>query len=222
MITNLWLINTIDDFNTFTLNGGKVVIIADDPDPYIRNNPAAVMGSILLPSYRVISAEIDGQYAESDAMYWEELSREEASDYFISVLAALYSGIPIAFYFGKEEFDMRFIQSFLQFIYQVYGMVPGFGNTRPEILDSYSGENLDKIYYMNLMRFDQYIVKRPGVSHNWAILNKMVQEVQPLVPDYQADTIIKFFEKLKKDVDELGIYYPYPFKRIPGEEYPNL
>ena len=222
MNVNFWLINNIDDFNRFTINGGKVILITEDPDPYIRNNPSAIMGSILLPSYSVLSAEIDDDAQRADALYFQELSREEPDGYLVSILAALYSGIPIALYFSSSEFDMRFVQVFLQYIYQAYGMVPGFGATVPRILDEYDGQNLDKIYYLNLMPFDKYIKLRPGVTNNPSIMNKMVYDVKPPVKDYEYQTIFDFFSRIKADVDEFGKYYTLPIEKVPGETRKDL
>ena len=222
MKVNFRIITNIDDLSIFTINGGKAILITEDPDPYIRNNPATIMGTVLLPSYNVLSAEIDDDPNRADALYYQELAREEPDGYIVSILAALYSGIPIALYFSQSEFDMRFVKVFIQYIYQAYGMVPAYGETISYILDEYDGQNLDKVYYLGLMTFDKYLYLRPGITNNPAVLNKMVYECMPPVKDYEYNTLIEVFSKIKKSIEECGKYYPLPFYRTPGEKKEDL
>lgn len=196
---NIWVINE-EDIRDFGYNGGKVIYIADEPNPEISNNPFIVTAGVLLPPFEAIQAELDDNIEQAIGIYEMYLSNSEANMYIISLVAAALKQIPIGILFGRDEKNMQFPNIFINFLYKYYGIVLGIKNMmNPYIEYSYMPIILAKLYSFNLIDYPTFFLMHPiDLPIQDYIISKLVFEVQPLVDEKTHECFKKYFEEVVK------------------------
>lgn len=198
---NIWVIDE-NEFEEFTFTGGKVIYIVEEPKQIFATHPAIITAGALLPPVDAIQAELNGSMFEANAIYTQYLLSEEA-DPFISIIVAagILNNTPIGIMFGKDEMEMQFPKMFLDFIYKYYGIVPGLkGKLSPFIAEEMLPWDLAKAYIMNMITYEDFMVKHPPLPINPAAISKMAYEEKPLVAVRDFDHYYAYFEHVKNTV----------------------
>ena len=191
---DVWLVTSAEDLNHFMINNGWVVLISESPDPFLAENPVCLGASVLLPPYEAISAEIDENLALADAIYMDYLNSPACDEYLSAIIAAAMTNIPIGIYFGPEEKDMRFVQTFINFLFGRFGLVLGVrGRIEPSIHMSYMPFVLAKLYSKNIIDYKTFMVEHPRTNIDPNILPKLIADVRPYVKTKDIDSYYKYF-----------------------------
>jgi len=201
---NIWVINE-SEFDRFTFTGGKIVYIADEPEPKFRTHPAITTAGALLPPFEAIQAELDGNIFESNAMYQQYLQREDADIYVSILIAAAVKQIPIGIMFGRDELNMQFPKMFIDYLYQFYGLVLGIdGKVQPYIEEAALPLDLAKLYNMNIIDYPAFLEKHPPLPIHPSAISKLAYEQNPAIKQKDFEHYAKYFEDAKQAVYKNG------------------
>lgn len=201
---NIWLIKE-NEFDSFTFTGGKVIYIAEEPNPIFRNHPAIITAGALLPPVEAIQLELDGSIGQSGVVYEQYLLSEVADQYITVLLAAAFQQVPIAIMFGKDELNMRFPAFFINFLYQYYGLVIGVkGSVNPCIMETMIPADMAKLYNMDMIDYKTFMEKHPPMQIHPAVISKMAYEQRPIVANKEFNDYFEYFEHTRKVIYENG------------------
>lgn len=191
---NLWMISTEDEFNSFVLNGGWVVLMCDTPAPFIKNNPSSLGASILLPPYEAMIYELDNSYEAADQLYIDHLNSDVCTRYINAILTAVIAHIPVAIYFGPEEIEMRIIKTFINFLFNSYGLVIGIqGKVSPYVDERYLPIILSRLYSDNIIDYETFMINHPLLPIDPNVIYKMALDVNPLVRENTPKAYYDYF-----------------------------
>lgn len=116
-----------NDFNELMFaqqNNIRVVVLDDDRDRYKRFG-CYPMG-ILLPPFDALDAELNGDFVGAKQIYFAHLQSQYCSEAFAAIFTALYAGKDLMFYISSDEArNLEFSKSFLEFLANVFGVIPG-------------------------------------------------------------------------------------------------
>jgi hypothetical protein len=85
----------------------------------------AIHGSILLPPYEAVSAEMDNNLEAFYGYYYAHLNNYEASRMVSAIIAALYQGINICLYVPNETKELRFNVALVEYFANSFGILVG-------------------------------------------------------------------------------------------------
>lgn len=219
--TNIWMITTEEEFSQFVISSnGWVVLLTENPIPFLKNHPNSLGASILLPPYESIAAEIDGNSQVSDEIYIRHLNSSVCSQYINAILVATIARTPIAIYIGKEELGMRFVQIFLNYLFNVYGITVGSNSMGiiPSIDEKFLPIILNQLYLVNAIDYNVFMINYPvGYSLDMSVIPKMVAEVNPLIKGNDIASYYQYFsERLVETKNNNNIILEDPF--IKGDD----
>lgn len=208
----IWVINE-DEFEAFTYTGGKVIYIAEDLSTRYATHPALITAGSLLSPIEAIQAELDGDLMTSNEIYEQYLESEEANQYVSIIVAAAIQQIPIGIMFGRDEMEMQFPKMFIDHMYKCYGLVFGInGKIDPCILEEYIPVDLCKLYNMNIIDVQTFMMKHPPLLPIFeGAIPKLIYELNPPVKDKDFFHYAEYFENMKKAIYEGGKFLIDPF-----------
>lgn len=191
---NIWMISTEDEFNRFVMKGGWVVLMCDTPNPIIASHPSSLGASILLPPYEAMTYELDNAFEAADQIYISHLTSDVCEKYISAILCAIIANIPIAIYFGPEEIEMRFVKTFMNFLYNSYGIVVGIeGKVNPCINECFLPHILAILYLNDIIDYQSFMTNHPLLQIDPQVIPKMAVEVNPLVMDTSPKGYYDYF-----------------------------
>ncbi len=203
---NIWVIDE-NEFDEFTFTGGKVIYIAEEMNPMYKTHPSIVSAGALLPPVEAIQAELDGRMFETVSVYNKYLESQEADQYISIIIAAAIqqSPIPIGIMFGKDEMELTFPKMFIDFLYGHYGLVLGLkGKLQPYIEEEFVPFDLAKLYVMNIINYEEFMVKHPPLPINGLAISKMACEQNPPVKVKDFNHYLEYFESVKDQILRSG------------------
>lgn len=116
-----------------------------------------VHGSILMPDYPTMEADINGDNTEFHQRYYTLLETEVPRMFFASLFTALYQGKNIMIYFPKEAKDLKYPYALLSYIASMYGIQAAIDSVRFQL--SPAIVNVAYVmYYFNLILPNQFII----------------------------------------------------------------
>lgn len=195
---NIWLINE-NEFSEFIYTGGKIIYIAEDIQPELKNHPAIITAGGLLPPMEEIEAELDGNVIDARMIYDDYLQREIADPYISILIAAALQQVPIGIMFGKDELNMHFPQMLIDFLYEYYGLVVGLKfNRQPIILEAALPFDLAKLYMMNIIDYPTFMEKHPvSMPIHQMVIPRLAYDINPPVKDKNFENYYEYFENIK-------------------------
>lgn len=208
----IWVINE-DEFEAFTYTGGKVIYIAEDINTRYASHPALITAGALLPPIDAIQHELNGDIIKSNMIYGDYLESEEANQYVSIIVAAAIQNVPIGIMFGRDEMEMQFPKMFIEHMYNYYGLVFGVsGKVDPYILENYLPIDLSKLYIMNIIDVQTFILKHPPLFPIFeGAIPKLIYELNPPVKDKDFIHYVEYFENMKKEICKGGKFLIDPF-----------
>lgn len=102
----------------------KVMALMDDAKPIFGDLPVHALAP-LLPPYIANEAENMGDISSFWELYWKHLATPDAESYISILLFALYKGYNILLYVNPDEESLTFIDAFLKFVQDFYGVTIG-------------------------------------------------------------------------------------------------
>lgn len=209
--SNIWLINE-SEFESFVYSGGRVIYIVEEGRPAFNEHPAVVSAGVLLPPTESIMLEIDDRPVEAASIY-ENYLMHEADNYISVIVAAAIQQTPIALMFGTDEVQMQFPKVLLNFLYHAYGIVVGVANSgvKPYIEIQKVPDCLAKLYMMNIIDYEMFMLKHPPLPINGVVISKMAYEQNPIVPVKDFEHYYQYFENMRKEIYSSGKFLIDPF-----------
>ena len=214
--TNIWLVDESEfDQFVYSTNGASVLYIAEDMSPKMINHPCIVPVNVLNPPVLAVSAEIDGNLEQAEALYAQYLMSEDIEVYTRVILAACIKQTPIGLMFGKDEMNMQSPKMFINFLYKRFGIVVGkVGQLNPYIEIGYMPENLSLLYCTDMIDYPTFIMKHPDLPISQFALPKLVVDVNPAVRDTSFAGYIEYFEGVKTRCHQAGKFLIDPLMGV--------
>ena len=211
---NIWVIKE-SQFEQFTYTCGKVIFIAEEIDEKYRNHPAIISAGSLLPPIEAIQAELDGNYELAETLYCRYLASPEADPYVSIIIAAAIKKIPIGIMFGKDELNQKFPVTFINYLFNVYGLVLGVMNeVMPCIIYEAMPAILAKLYMMNIIDYPTFMMLHPDdMPINPMVISRLAFDTRPLVEDANESSYIEYFNTAIKEMKNRGKYLIDPFDK---------
>lgn len=190
------------------LMNNKVISITESVPEQFQGSGNMLSASLLLPPYEVICQEIDGQLVAADNAYGAYLMTKEPDMFLTAIFTAMARGIPIYMYIGKEEREMRIIESLKKFITITFGIVVGDQNNHPSYNPMFDIQNLAKMYLYDMITKDEYLLLYPLEAHTDVnMLPKLITDYKypytgqhiPMIQDY-----INFFDGFKANIKKVN------------------
>lgn len=208
---NIWLLDSPEMVLNYSLQGGKVIFITEDSDPRLDYIPNKLSAKILLPPLEVVDAELDGRLDEAEYKYGIYLSNMEPGDYVSTIIAALVYGIPVGLYFGSEFKDLRYPVMFINYLYNQKGIIVGYREVQPAILDNFYPMILAEIYLKGLIGVDMFMMSMPAdVDIPQYVQPLLVNELRPPISFVKNGDFNGYFKGLIKDMKAAGKYLYSP------------
>lgn len=164
------------EYNALNNNNCKIIFVGDTTgyDDMIRYYHI-LTASPLVPDYTVMEADIEGTLLEFQAKYTAYLQSSAATQYFITILAALHMGRQILLFFPPECQGLKYPLQLLNHISTMYGITVGFpeyGITFSYDI-RYDPQNANLMYAYNLITVEEYLLfsgKNP-IDYNKVIID---------------------------------------------------
>ena len=180
------LITTDSNILLETLNmRPDVRIINLDESHELKIDPRCyIPGSILLPPVEATIAEVDGNEAKYDCIYFNHLSSDYVREYMASIIAFLYAGGKLLLYYPNSEYNNT-LKKLVYFIMNIYGIHIGIiGDPNESVC--FFDENaeyiqLDLIYfYTGIIGWKEYLYCYPiGLVIPDFIMNILLNQIKP-------------------------------------------
>ena len=163
---------------------GKIIYMGEisEVPPVYQNE--FIFGTIILPDYNAMSANIDNDQQLFSQLYSAQLQTDNAVLFFSTVIAALYMGTNIIMLFPKDT-GLWYPQFLLNYISEVYGIQACTKNT--QFVNANLPQNWYMIYMNNMINGYMYIMN--GLIFDDAILNKLYCEIKPTRKCDKADYV---------------------------------
>lgn len=211
---NIWVINE-NEFESFTYTGGKVIYIAEQPEPKFASHPAIVTAGALLPPVDAIQAELDDRLMEANIMYSQYLQNEEADPYISVIITAAFEGVPIGMMFGRDEMNMKFPAMLIDFLYMSYGLILGVpGKVNPQIVEDFIPQDLAKLYNQNIIDYQLFMTKHPNMPIHPAAISKLAYEINPIVDNRDFEHFSEYFNKAREAMSKYGKFLVDPMEAV--------
>jgi len=188
------------------------VIIVGEPDQNMVKALNAVVGSILLPPYPAMMAQMDGNIDEFYRQYYIHLYTKEPQEFIATILKALMLGTNIVLYCSNDEFQLcgQFLLNFLQ---SDLGITVGTPNNSFYFNPIYTPAICTLLYMCDLLTAEELFILYPiETPINNIIVPKLVEELQPFVEDQTPEGYIKYFNRLNVRVKQHGKFMKSPIK----------
>lgn len=163
MIGQIYISNSISDISQGIANNYTIIALVDNGDEY-RYISCVVMGN-LLPPYESLSAEIDGDMQAAAQIYYQYLIGK--IPVISNIIAAMYKGKNILLFVPPDEsMNFNFVNVFMMFFAEVFGIGIGTGQSQCTISDTpqYEAMRADTLFINSHIDFETYCSLMPSGS----------------------------------------------------------
>lgn len=178
-------------------NNERIVILAENLRNSLPINPDIItFGSILLPSYNAVEAELNGDLNLFARIYSQDLMSTVQDRFIVLLLAALAKGINILLYIEKDEYySLHFKDVLATHIYNAYGVMIGNERTKFGVDESYSPIILSKFYLYDYISSQDFLRTYPvGLDIPLDTLSKLTMEYRPYVVSPSSEAYNAYFK----------------------------
>lgn len=102
----------------------KVLALMDNANSFFKG-VEIYSTQVLLPPYTALEAENMGDLNTFYSLYYQHLATAECDSCISLILVGLYKGYNILFYVDKDEESMAFVQAFLKYMQDAFGLTIG-------------------------------------------------------------------------------------------------
>ena len=206
-LMDVWYVDD-NSLNEFICRGGKIIYIAEEIPPQLKNNPFILSAGILLPTIDSIQLYLDGFYDQFMMSYENYLLTEEADKFIAIIIAAAFQRVPVGLMFGQDEKNMKIPEVFIHFLYKFYGLfvmnrtefITGMNPGYSFIDDNFVPVDLAKLYIMNLIDFRMFMEAHTSAPIIQDCVWKMVYELNPIVESRTFENYYMYFNSYKDAV----------------------
>ena len=214
----IFVVSTPQELELTIMNGIKVIgmVDADSDDYHVMDRyPNMLAGSILLPPYDAVSAEIEEMYFDAATIYSQYLASRDPDMFLSALLAASVQGIGLAIYIPREAQNMKFVANFLSYVLYTFGIQIQYGNILYMYNNGFDIPNLCKLYLYDLINIEQFLLMYPSdMSIDPIVLNKLVFETRnPYTKNNTPQEYLEFFNHFRTSVQKAGRMMIIPLLR---------
>lgn len=180
----------------------KIVILSEDKNVVQQYN--GLPGTILLPPYGAVCAEMDNNLEAFYGIYFAHLNDYAANGFISAILRALYEGINICLYIPSESNGLRFNIALVEYFANTYGICLGADSPVMYVYhqDPVMYLNiLNTLYIHNHLSIDGLFAEYPpGLPILETMLPKLIQEFNApdmLTLDKYANYFFEYKERIK-------------------------
>lgn len=177
----------------------RVVKMSEDINLNL-NNIITVGGTILLPPYNIISAELDGE--DTRKLYSDHLMSKDCESYICTIIKAIKRGVNIIILIDQDMLQFTFINTLIYYIYYISGIMIYVGPSLCSFDNTKTGLLLSKLYFHSLIDYNEYMTEYPKDINlpEWNIL-KLINDINPDVPYEQRNEIgyYNYFNAMKNN-----------------------
>lgn len=191
-------------------NSNAKVIFVGDPVGFenIIRYYDMIVGSIIMPNYQAMEADVNGDLQEFTNLYYQYLSTSQAPvQFFATILAALVRGKNIVLYFPAEARGLRYPMALLNYITNTFGIYTRNGEVPFNYDMRYNPANAALLYQYNLISPGEYIAYS-GAKYTM-MLDKLSADYNFKYTNPQQ--IIQYLNAYLNTMDEAGKVLLKPF-----------
>lgn len=203
----LYIANDFELAQNVLYTGGKIIILDEGFEE--TSPPGIIMASILLPPYQALGQLVDGDMETFANMYTEYLFSPDPDSFISLIVTCLFKGVNIIMYTPDGFGSLEFFPVLANYILNVYGITIG-GPNNPFIFNpAFLSSVLNVIYKYGLITTPEFISLWPqNVPISEEIVQKMMQEINPTLPDYNFNTCYDFCVAYMRVCLEHGVAAP--------------
>ena len=200
---DLVITNNIDALPVYGANY-KLVMITENKNILQQYEGIAIPGTILLPPYGAVCAEMDNNLEAYYGIYFNHLGDYESNSFIAAILKALYEGINICMYLPLESKELRYNIALVEYFANTFGILIG---TDAPVMYVYDQDPnlylniLTTLYTNNRIDVEElFILYPPGAPILEPMMPKLIQEFNaPLMQDINqyARYFYEYKEKIK-------------------------
>lgn len=199
-------INLVYDILKRGIDSNKIVNLDED---MVINNPNVVVGNCLLPPPAALMAEVDGDEAMYDSIYYNYCQDDFMIKWFNAILGSLYVGNSIMFYYPPiNDNEIKTISKFINMLYAMIGIHVGcIERNEVSFVDQTDYKRMiqwsEILYRMKLMSAEEFLYWRPIIT----ISNYDTDMEEDLYETIAADLqlVCDSYESARKFIRELII-----------------
>lgn len=167
-------------------NPYTMFIVLDEDTGMYPNWPNIMWGSILLPPYEALSKMVDGDNQAFVSIYTHYLFSPECDDYITVIIAGwLLRNKDIVIYLDDSHSEMGILQTLLNHICTVYGVIISENSPTQIVHSSYHAYIISKFYMHDIISATDVFMMWPT---NVRLLNqsefimKLLFDIKPAIP----------------------------------------
>lgn len=162
-----------------------------------------VPGSILLPPYISVMAELDDDIIMAYNQYIAYLSSKEPNTYISTIIRALMAGKEVVILLGKDESQMNFVKWFYQYMIESFGIQMQTRDVPFVYNSNFDGVILGYLYAYDLITYGEFFVLYPkGLELPRYVIPKLVAEMNPYIPNPSEEAYMNYFQAFKERIKE--------------------
>ena len=187
--------------------GWRVICLSEDKQ-HQTVMPELMMGSILLPPYESMDPWLDGNKELFALMYSDYLFNNlDVRTMQSIILAALYRGVNIVLFIPRQEYEMGFLEIFLQCYTSATGVYVGFHGQSQSILDyNFNNINMVRLYMEGLFSYSELMLYHEGPINDPMVCTRMCADIGFITTkEYEA---IQYIASYKSRIDDSGKFLP--------------
>lgn len=187
--------------------GWRVICLSEDKQ-HQAVMPDLMMGSVLLPPYESMDALLDGNKDLFALMYSDYLFNNlDVRTMQSIILAALYRGVNIVIFIPPQEYEMGFINVFLQCYTSATGVYVGFHGQSPAVLDyNYNNSNMIRLYMEGLFPYSELLLYYEGPINDPTVCIRVCADIG-FITEKELEAI-QYVNSFKSRVEESGKFLP--------------
>lgn len=189
------------------LNNCILVALLEDQN-FIRSINAK-SGSILLPSYKCMCAQMDMNLEAFYQLYNEHLNSYEANSFIAALIQALRLGNNMVLYITEEMMREFEFPKALSLYFQSFGII--IGNEQQQAMFNPDINNIaaicDILYNHNYMSAEELMMNYPAeIALTEACIYKLQQELNPYVEVADFQHFAEYFNNLKNQTKQNNMF----------------
>ncbi len=209
LVGDINITNRLEDLDQCRLTH-KIILIGDT-DRDLVTNYNMIVGSLFMPPYEAVMEEMDGNFAGFRNKYFAHLFSNEVQEYIALIFRALYEGKKIMLFLTKDESELWYSKLLIEFMITNFGLtISPVGN--PAVFNiQYSDAVCDLLYFHDLFSYSEYLRNRNETPIAPILLQKLVMETNPYVPQQTEAYYQEYFKHLQQSL-----------KIVPGSIIPGV
>ena len=175
----------------------------------------AMEASILLPPHDALSAELDNNMQDFEAIYYSYLSTNNmASEIIAMILRVLYNGKNIMFYLTKSESEMAYMKYFIEYFRRYLGIIISVEGSPCAFDINYAPVVLTAMLIKDLFEPVPYLMLYPDNKPlPGEAIAKLSKIMNPVLKSYTPESYILYFNEYRRNLKDAGKPLVSPFIR---------